>query len=879
MFLFIGFISAPKLFSQTFSNGTNVAIPDNNTFVTSVIAVSGLSTSINCTTLGLQSVCVKIAHTWDEDLDIFLLAPDGTQIPLSTDNGGSGDHYGNNAANDLGPYTCFDMSAATNITAGASPFAGTYIPEGLLGNVNNGQNPNGNWTLRVRDDAAGDNGTILYWQLTFATTSLPCPPLGNDCATPIVLTPGAAGAGCTSTSGTTATGYTGSGIGCSTGTNDDDIFYSFVATSTSHTVIVDGNANFDAVIAVFNACGGANLSGCLDATGGGGIESTTVTGLTIGNTYIVQVYDYDAAGGAFTICVTTPGPPQCAVYTSPSDGEEMCATSTNLTWTAGSGDAPTSYVLYFGTNNPPTNIVNGTNIGNVTSYATGALTVGTTYYWQIIPVNALGSASNCALQSFSVVNCVTQGNGSTTTCNSNYYDSGGESSGYTNNQNTVHTVCPSVPGECVTAVFYDFETEGGFDYLYIYDGNTTGATQIVGSPFSGSLGGFAVNGTVGNATGCLTFQFISDGLVTGSGWDASLSCAPCGSTPAYPPQDCEGGTTVCSDQSFSGNSSGDGFIDDLNNSNNGCLSVEHQSSWYYFSPLTTGTIQLSINPANGTDDYDFAIWGPMVAIACPPGVDPIRCSYSSLGGNTGLNLTATDVSEGVGGDKWVDELSVIGGEIYIMVIDNYSSSSQPFTFDWTLTNGATLDCTILPMELISFGGKINGAVVDIEWITSSENNTDYFIVERSTDGINFTELIRKNAVGNSSVETVYKVIDPSPLTGKNYYRLMQVDINGAIKKSGLAVVDFGSELPKVDRIFPNPSNGELNLDVYAPQSGNVLIQYMDYTGRVVKEEYRSIEKGHITLQSSIQDLAIGIYSLKLVFEADGTVIVNKIIRN
>jgi len=165
------------VFSQTFTNTTNVAIPDCGSTVNSIINVSGLGTSIDCSTLGLQSVCIKINHTWDSDLDIFLVAPDLTIIELSTDNGSSGNNYGNGSNTDNGVYTCFDMTGlAGSVTSGTAPFQNVYIPEGNLGTANNGQNPNGNWQLRVTDDACADVGFINSWSLTFATTNLPCPP-------------------------------------------------------------------------------------------------------------------------------------------------------------------------------------------------------------------------------------------------------------------------------------------------------------------------------------------------------------------------------------------------------------------------------------------------------------------------------------------------------------------------------------------------------------------------------------------------------------------------------------------------------------------------------------------------------------------------------
>ena len=137
--------------SQTY-NGTTGAIPDNNTWTSFNLNVSNLASS-DCEII----VCLDITHTWVSDLDIELVSPSGAAIVLSSDNGGSGNNYFN---------TCFDMSAMTFITNGFAPFIGSYIPEGDL-SVFNDQNPNGLWTLWIRDDAWFDNGTVNSWSIEF----------------------------------------------------------------------------------------------------------------------------------------------------------------------------------------------------------------------------------------------------------------------------------------------------------------------------------------------------------------------------------------------------------------------------------------------------------------------------------------------------------------------------------------------------------------------------------------------------------------------------------------------------------------------------------------------------------------------------------------
>jgi subtilisin-like proprotein convertase family protein len=159
-----------RLNAQTFSSSGSTTITDNNcpTQQGNTISVSGLPSVIDGT-FGLESVTINITHTFVGDLDVYLEAPNGSQVELTTDNGSSGDNFVN---------TRFVMSAATLITSigtGGS-YTGNYRPEGNLGTHNNGQNPNGNWVLRFCDDAGGDTGTVTSWSLIFSATPAPPPP-------------------------------------------------------------------------------------------------------------------------------------------------------------------------------------------------------------------------------------------------------------------------------------------------------------------------------------------------------------------------------------------------------------------------------------------------------------------------------------------------------------------------------------------------------------------------------------------------------------------------------------------------------------------------------------------------------------------------------
>jgi hypothetical protein len=135
----------------------------------------------------------------------------------------------------------------------------------------------------------------------------------------------------------------------------------------------------------------------------GNVLSYNPASLSPNTVYNWRIVPYNANGDAvgcedwqFT---TGDGTPDCTTPVFPFNGSTgLNPAGINLQWAA--DPQATGYVLFFGTNNPPTNIVNGTNLGNVTTYATGALSMGQTYYWRIRPQNSFGNAGTCDVWSF-----------------------------------------------------------------------------------------------------------------------------------------------------------------------------------------------------------------------------------------------------------------------------------------------------------------------------------------------------------------------------------------------------------------------------------------------------------------------------------------------
>ena len=111
-------------------------------------------------------------------------------------------------------------------------------------------------------------------------------------------------------------------------------------------------------------------------------------------------------------------------------------------------------------------------------------------------------------------------NGTITTCNALFYDDGGQNSNYGDRKDYTLTFMPSGEGRKISVNFLEFNTENSYDYLYIYDGTSTSATQI--GIYDGSDNPGEVTAT--NAEGALTFRFTSDMSVNATGWVATVHC-------------------------------------------------------------------------------------------------------------------------------------------------------------------------------------------------------------------------------------------------------------------------------------------------------------------------------------------------------------------
>ncbi|MBS1647622.1 MAG: T9SS type A sorting domain-containing protein [Bacteroidetes bacterium] len=332
--------------------------------------------------------------------------------------------------------------------------------------------------------------------------------------------------------------------------------------------------------------------------------------------------------------------------------------------------------------------------------------------------------------------------------------------------------------------------------------------------------------------------------------------------PNIPGTDCATSTLLCSNSTIAGNSNLWGNTQELSSNTIGdCLGKygEINSSWYVLNIQTGGTLTFTIAPTNGTDDYDFEIWK---GATCFLGA-PVRCNYSSTIPNTGLNSSATGTSVGASGSAWCKQLTVAAGDVYILLINGFTPTSSSFNMNFGGT--AILGCTlpvILPVQLLNYKGELTtDGYTELNWATAIEQNADYYLIEKSTDGLTYTELDKIKAVGNSTKTSNYTAYDKTPEKGLNYYKLTEFDKNGESTFLGYATVNNHNTAERFG-LYPNPVQNVLNLQFANISASAATCELYNAQGVLVKTEEFLLSKGSATYIVDVSTLEKGLYFVK-----------------
>lgn len=187
----------------------------------------------------------------------------------------------------------------------------------------------------------------------------------------------------------------------------------------------------------------------------------------------------------------------------------------------------------------------------------------------------------------------------------------------------------------------------------------------------------------------------------------------------------------------------------------------------------------------------------------------------------------------------------------------------------------------LPIELIYFKALLDDGVVKLKWATAAEINNDFFTIERSSDGRNFTAINSQPGAGNSNVTKYYSADDDKPLNGFSYYRLKQTDFDGRFSYSDVETIkQEGADGPafEIVNVAPNPFSERFELNYMVKKSGQLTITLMNTSGQMVKQDVVTVDEGFNTYKfEEGASLNKGVYIISIADNEQK--ITNKIIKN
>ncbi|NLR93310.1 T9SS type A sorting domain-containing protein [Flammeovirga agarivorans] len=165
----------------------------------------------------------------------------------------------------------------------------------------------------------------------------------------------------------------------------------------------------------------------------------------------------------------------------------------------------------------------------------------------------------------------------------------------------------------------------------------------------------------------------------------------------------------------------------------------------------------------------------------------------------------------------------------------------------------------LPIELADFEVVKQENRAIIKWITLTEINNDYFILERSKEGKNWQEIMRIDGQGNSSISQKYEVEDTSPIRGQSFYRLRNVDFDGTIHYSDIRSF-INDTLDDFELLaYPNPFIDEFTLVLDEAYHSKIEMYAID--GKRINFDVLQSDDRKIKL--SLPELRKGVYLIKV----------------
>jgi len=240
------------------------------------------------------------------------------------------------------------------------------------------------------------------------------------------------------------------------------------------------------------------------------------------------------------------------------------------------------------------------------------------------------------------------------------------------------------------------------------------------------------------------------------------------------------------------------------------------------------------------------------------------------------NLMVQRFNPGAGSmGQWADFFFPSVGVLPGNVIGPTDVPSAEMYRSWTISNFDEP----LSVELLDFTAQCEDNRAIVKWSTATEQNSDYFTIERSSDGEFWETVEEVDAAGNSSFIMNYSVYDENAKSGINYYRVTETDINGTESVFGPVSTSCGTNAFEIVNVLNDySSNGELDIIVNTSEDKLTDIRIIDMAGKLVYERPNEmIQEGVSTITLNKGDLAMGVYFIAI--QSSDEILTRKVVLN
>jgi hypothetical protein len=175
--------------------------------------------------------------------------------------------------------------------------------------------------------------------------------------------------------------------------------------------------------------------------------------------------------------------------------------------------------------------------------------------------------------------------------------------------------------------------------------------------------------------------------------------------------------------------------------------------------------------------------------------------------------------------------------------------------------------TSLPVSFLSFNGVLQNSIGVLNWSTSRETNNKGFEVEKSTDGQTYNDIGFVAGTGTTSNISNYTFSDPKMISGDNYYRLKQIDLDGNFNYSSVIKLEFS----KLDwTIIGNPSNNS-SVQLQLDKQHNIAVQVVSIAGNVIETINKgSLGQGTYSIPLDFSHAASGMYVVRMIIDGQSS---------